>query len=134
MKNFSTGSPRSSASVPTEESDCRALTAWMTLKGLLFSHVPQETYTKSWGVKARNRAMGVRRGVPDYLVVVRGSGASRLVFVEMKRKGSPPSAVKDEQRTWLNELSKVPGVTAAVCRGFDEAERLISEEIKKYGG
>lgn len=52
-------------------------------KGLIavYSHIPNETYTTSWNQKKNNRLKGVRAGVPDYIIVIKGI----VVFLEMKR-------------------------------------------------
>lgn len=112
--------------IPTETEDCMALVEWMELKRLKFAHVPQETYTKSWAVKMKNRRMGVRKGVPDYLIV----HGTQVLFIEMKRKGSSPSDTSPEQIGWLKALNLVPGIKAHVCKGYDEAVRVITQELQ----
>lgn len=117
---------------PTETQDCMALVEWMEAKRLRFSHVPQETYTKSWSIKVKNKRMGVRKGVPDYLIILPQDDrheTSRLLFIEMKRKGTSPSDVSPEQRAWLADLNDVLGVTGVVCKGLDEAIAAIEKAI-----
>lgn len=133
------------AAPPTETQDCYALTEWLELQVRLgrvrcFSHVPQETYTKSWAVKTKNRRMGVRKGVPDYLVVIPTRATRhqldgttrtmRLLFVEMKRKNASPSDTSPEQLSWIAALGQVAGVEARVCKGYDEAVAFIEREIQ----
>lgn len=104
---------------PTEYDECLALVHYLELRGFLFTHIPAETFTRSWGIKMKNKRMGVRSGFPDYVAIVKG----RLFFIEMKRKKG--SKVSPEQRQWIEELNKVPNVVAAICRGADEAIELI---------
>jgi len=123
--------------VPTEEQDCVAFAQWLDLHRIRFSHVPMETFTKSRRVKGRNAAMGVRPGVPDYLIVLERRAAGkpaerRLLFVEMKREGAPPSAVRPEQREWLEALGGVPGATAVVCRGYEEAVLAVKDAERNW--
>ena len=117
------------AFIPTEDQDCIALVRWMELHRLRFSHVPQETFTKSWGVKMKNKQKGVRKGVPDYIIFPR---PDCLLFIEMKRKGmdNQLSAVKPEQRQWIDALNLVPGVKAMICCGYDAAVAAIEKEMK----
>jgi len=106
---------------PTEYAECLVLVEWLELQQnlgnvLLFSHVPSETFTKSWKQKAKNKASGVRRGVPDYIVI---TGASHVCFVEMKRISR--SNTSAEQKEWIEALSDCqPTVHAKVCYGAQE--------------
>lgn len=136
-KPFNVWEPR----IPTEDEDCKALVQWMELKRLRFSHIPQETFTKSWKVKARNKAMGVKPGIPDYIVHLPAKvstqtgetdSPARLLFIEMKRKGldNQPSRTSPEQRAWLAMLNEVPYVCAVVCYGYDQAVAAIEAELK----
>ena len=112
--------------IPTEDEDCYSLVEWMEAKRLRFSHIPQETFTRSWGIKMKNKKKGVRKGVPDYIIVHEG----KLCFIEMKRAVHRLSHFTDEQREWLKALGKVPGVTAAVCYGLDEAISTLERFLK----
>ena len=127
---------KSRALIPTEDQDCMTLVLWMEAKRLRFSHVPQETFTKSWGVKMKNKQKGVRKGVPDYIIFPK-PGA--LLFIEMKRhedglkqnRLNRENAVKPEQREWIEALNGVPGVKAIVCCGYDEAVAAITDEMNR---
>ena len=112
--------------LPTETEDCIAFAEWLELHPKIrFSHIPMSTYTTSKKVKGRIWAMGVRPGVPDYLLIIGG----RVMFIEMKRVGSTASAVSDHQRAWLKDLAAA-GVTAVVCRGYDEAVSAVKKLMK----
>lgn len=90
------------------------------MRGHKFSAIPHSTYTTSWKVKSRNKATGVRPGVPDMMVIV----DEQLVFVELKRrKGGTTSP---EQLDWIEALNDA-GVPAKVCRGADEAISFINQ-------
>ncbi len=112
--------------VPTEAEEARTLVAYLRVRGYAFHHSPNETGSS---MEARRRAVrvkreGVSRGFPDYLIVV----GNRLVFIELKRvKGSVTSP---EQLKWLAVLDMIPGVTAAIARGAEQAINII-EEVRK---
>jgi hypothetical protein len=109
---------------PTEAEEAYTLVDYLRLKGLFFCHINNEMYTKSWNQKRRMLAMGSAKGLPDYLIVV----GNRLVFIELKRvKGSVTSP---EQLKWLAVLDMIPGVTAAIARGAEQAINII-EEVRK---
>lgn len=71
----------------------------------------------------RLKAAGAKSGVPDLcLPVVRyGSGEEHHgLYIEMKRRRAPPSALSASQRWWIDRLSD-QGYRVEVCRGADEA-------------
>ena len=103
----------------SEYEEAVVLAQYLTLKGYKFSHIPAETFTKSWGVKMRNKRQGVNRGVPDYLIVK----GNKLIFCELKRtKGG---VISEQQQSWINALNECMGVVAFVAKGFEEAKKMI---------
>lgn len=99
-----------------------------------YSHIPQETFTKSWVTKNKNKAMGVRAGVPDMLIVF----PNTVLFLELKRlKGGK---VSDSQKSWIEALNKIAAgtayaqgrsqVSAVVACGFDEAKTAIDNLLE----
>lgn len=130
--------------IPSEDNECMALSQYLRLKGLRFSHIAQETpmvsyrsgvRTPNWKTIRRTKAIGVNKGVPDYIVVIErkatemaGPRNNILIFIEMKRKKK--GIVSPEQAEWINALNKVFGVVAVVCRGFDEAKNVIDAYVK----
>ncbi len=104
--------------IPTEEVEQMHLVMYCRSKGYKFFRVPNETYTKSWSQKRKNKELGVVRGVPDLFIVAHG----RLMAVEMKRvKGSVTSP---EQKEWVETLNSV-GVPSKICKGAEEAIEFI---------
>lgn len=64
----------------------------------------------------RLKAKGVRRGVPDHVVVHVATGET--LWVEMKRvKGG---AVSKDQKRWLAALRN-----ATVCKGYKDARAAV---------
>ena len=109
--------------IPTEHDEAIALADYLTAKGYLFSHIPQETFTKSWGTKMRNKREGVHKGVPDYIIIIR----TKTCFIELKRtKGG---VVSPEQQLWIDALNDC-GCPSIIARGADEAIDFI-EQIAK---
>lgn len=112
----------------TEDQEGQALAGYLLLlqrmgRILLYSHIPHETYTKYISVKRRNTQQGLRRGVPDYIIV----NQNKVIFIELKR--TRKSTTSPEQLEWIEGLQ---GKTthAKVCKGFDEAKAYIEKEIK----
>lgn len=74
---------------------------------------------------ARMVAQGVRPGVPD-LMIPRAAGKYHGLFIEMKReKGSTTTS---DQKAWIAALN-AEGYFATVCKGFDEARKIIEQYI-----
>ena len=114
---------------PLEQAECRTFVEYLELlqkqgKIGLFTHSSNETYTKSWKIKNRNKAMGVRAGMPDYLICL--PAHKTLLFIEMKRVKGGTLTV--EQKAWLKMLNEC-GVIALVAKGFDEANAILERYV-----
>ena len=115
---------------PTEYEECVTLAEYLQVlknqkKIAVYTHTPQETYTKSWSQKAKNKKQGVTKGIPDYVIV---TSNKKVLFIEMKRKKG--NKATKEQKEWIESLQGINGIIADVCYGFDEAKKLIDEAIK----
>ena len=127
---------------PTEAQEQEAFVQWLRLKGYPHFRVPNETYTRSWSQKAKNKKLGVSSGVPDLFVAVpfppphliiahkdRDDEVRNktLVAIEMKRKkGGTTSA---NQKKWIKTLNEA-SIQTVVCKGCDAAIEFI-ESITK---
>ena len=104
---------------PTEFQEAKVFAAWLSTQKVIFSHLAQETFTRSWGIKMKNKISGVHSGVPDYIIITDNG----LLFVELKRtKGG---VVSDAQRYWIESLNKCAGVQAEVCKGAEQAIEFV---------
>src|SRR5690606_19999430 len=65
---------------------------------------------------SRGEHWGADSGWPDLFAVRDG----RAYAIEIK---VPPDEPTDEQRTWLRELDRLPGVTAAIFRSCGDRAR-----------
>jgi hypothetical protein len=135
--------------IPSEDSDCEAFAKYLRIKKLRFSHINNESpavrmvgrqasgkpiWKKNFKTLARNEAMGVNGGVPDYIILIErkatekaGARNSTLLFIEMKREKG--GVVSPEQADWINALNNVFGCVAVVCRGFDQAKETVDAFI-----
>lgn len=117
-------SSRTPIDLLTEDEECFLLVEYLEAKRIKFAHIHNEMYTKYWSQKNRAKALGVRPGVPDYMMIVNG----KMVFIEMKRKKK--SKVSDHQKIWLEELNKINNVYGFICYGYDEAKEVIESLCK----
>lgn len=118
--------------IPLEYDEQCLLVEYLELRGLLFSKTAQETFTRSWGTKMKNRQSGLRKGLPDMFVFLppekTKGGVGILLAIEMKRiKGGVTSP---EQQIWQDSLNRVLGVEARVCKGFEEAKIFVDKFLK----
>lgn len=81
----------------------------------LLHHIKNET-TGGAAEVAADKAMGVKKGVPDLCLPVTRGGFHGL-YIEMK---TPSGRASDAQRWWMMELTK-QGYRAVVCHGYDAA-------------
>lgn len=92
-------------------------------KVLAYSAVPNNTYTNSWKQKHKQKAEGVRPGVPDLIIVTE----KNVLFIEMKKVSG--GRLSDYQKNWLSVLPSKK-VEAHVCKGFVQAKKVVDELIK----
>ena len=118
---------------PLEKHEQAAFVQWLELQGLLFSATAQSTFTTSWNQKRLNHTTGLRKGVPDMLVIISPEqskdGERYILFIEMKRlKGG---VVSKEQKHWIAAINDGdPTAAAYVCKGAAEAIKTISHYLK----
>jgi 3-oxoacyl-[acyl-carrier-protein] synthase III len=106
--------------VPTEAYEGRMLADWLDAKGVLYTHIASESSSRRQGI--RNKQQGVRKGAPDYVIVLK----SKVLFIELKRrKGGRVSA---EQKVWVERLTAA-GAHAKVCLGWLEAKSFVEEHL-----
>jgi len=114
---------------PKEFSEQRRLVKYLTSLKLRFSALPLDTWTGSFSIMAKNRAGGVRKGVPDIVVVIEPWQSKNfegaLLFIEMKRVTG--GRLSPEQKEWIDSLNLVSNVYARCCKGFVEAKCFVDE-------
>lgn len=93
---------------------------YLEARGFKFTAIPNHTYTTSWKQKTHNKALGLRAGLCDLLVLIPNVG---LVFIEMKRVKK--SATSSEQQEWVDALNEFKGVAAHICKGAQVAIETI---------
>ena len=90
---------------PSEESEQRALAAWLDIKKLWWCHVPNGGLRHSMtGLKLK--AQGAKPGVPDILIFTPppNNPAARGVAIEVKRTSR--GVLSGDQRIWLQQLER----------------------------
>lgn len=81
----------------------------------LLHHIKNET-TGGAAEVAADKAMGVKKGVPDLCLPVTRGGFHGL-YIEMK---TPSGKASEAQRWWVTRLTE-QGYRAVVCHGYDTA-------------
>ena len=115
-------------STPTEAQEGHTLVAYLRLRGIPFTHTPNETGSSP---EARRRAVrmkqqGVSRGFPDYIIVTN----TGIIFIELKRATKSLSRVSPEQKQWIETLSAA-GSPAYIAYGAEEAIAFIEQHQRK---
>jgi hypothetical protein len=109
--------------IAREDQECYTLVEYLELKGLKYSHIHHEMFTTSMAQRSKAKRLGVKSGLPDYIICLPG----KLLFIEMKRKKN--SHTSKEQHEWINALNSINGVCAYVAHGFDEAKIIIDKHL-----
>jgi hypothetical protein len=112
----------------SEYDECVALKEYLDIlvrqnKIIHYTHVPNETFTRDWGTKMKNKRLGVQKGFPDYVILL----CDGMLFIEMKRVKR--STISYEQQEWIRLLDGYVDCYAKVCHGFNEAEEFIKEHL-----
>lgn len=117
--------------VPTESVEQQCLFRWADFQSgkypelELMYHIPNEG-KRSRSTGARMKAEGLKPGVPDICLPVPRSGYHGL-YIELKRlRGNCTTKNQDE---WIAKLEN-QGYRAEVCRGWEEASRIILEYLE----
>lgn len=96
-------------------------------------HIPNETRTPYRGELAKQKKMGVSKGIPDFIIVIPAElcnlWRSILLFVEMKRQDGKPYDVKPEQRRRLDALEQVEDVWTFVAFWAEQAINFVSDYL-----
>lgn len=116
--------------IPSESAEQQHLFQWARM--MSGAHPELALMYKITNEGRRNRANGARmvaegmkKGVPDICLPVARAGHHGL-YIELKRERN--SRVTKEQLEWIEALMD-QGYAAAVCRGCDEAIRLITDYL-----
>lgn len=91
-------------------------------KVILFTSIPNSTFTKSWSAKVKNTKTGLRPGFPD-LVIIFPNG---VLFLELKKEKG--SVVSPYQKAWQEALLG-RGLHAVIAKGFDAAKQAIDTYV-----
>lgn len=118
--------------VPTEYSEQVELFKWARLvktplgplSNYMFA-IPNEG-KRSHQTAARLKAQGLRPGIPDVMIALPMNGKPGL-FIEMKRQKG--SKVSDNQKRWLDRLSRA-GYVTAVALGFEQAREIVERYLE----
>lgn len=113
--------------IPTENQEQRNLIQWANLRRGLYPELEWLHAIPNGGKRSKIEAAclvaeGVKAGVPDLHLPVARHGFHGL-WIEMKRKQG--GFVSTEQRRWLDAM-QVNGYCAGVCKGWEEAAKLIT--------
>jgi hypothetical protein len=123
--------------VPTESQEAKDVAIYLrTLRQynqiLCFTKSNQETFTASWGTKARNKSEGLEKGLPDFIIVTKKC----VLFVELKKQkgvrgGASGSKLSPEQELWIKSINGLQSkeVHATVAYGASEAIDFIEKYL-----
>ena len=117
--------------VPTESAEQQTLFRWAELQSGKYPELRLMFHIPNGGKRSKSEAVrfaleGVKPGVPDVCLPVARGGFHGL-YVEMKRQKS--GRVSGDQNDWIEAL-QAQGYAATVCRGWEEAARVILVYLK----
>ena len=114
--------------IPLEDEEYDLIVKYLNDMGFVYTHIPMETYTKSWSVKKKNKRIGVKSGFPDYIIIIPywwvGKRHNVLLFAEIKRRKKSLSHTSTQQKEWIHNL-KSCNQLAEVFYGAEELKHYI---------
>jgi penicillin-binding protein-related factor A (putative recombinase) len=119
---------------PKEDIESKAFASWLDemvkyKKVDCFSHIPNETSIKNMAYLSKMKAMGKRKGVPDFIIVIK----TKIIFIEMKRQknqnGTCASVVSPEQIDWIKKLNDA-GAYGCIAYGCNDAISYVEAKSK----
>lgn len=113
---------------PSEDDEQIAVVTYLTYKGLLFHHSPNEG-KRTARTGARLKSLGTKPGFPD-LFVYEPRGRYKGLAIEMKTLTGRPTK---EQKQWISDL-KARGYASFVCHGANEAICIIDKYLTQKEG
>ncbi len=117
--------------VPFEDDEQKALVQWLTIRGVMFFAVPNESgRSNAWARASWRKSMGVRSGAPDLVIIDRAAGPHcRPVAVEMKRqRGSKTS----DAQLQMHADMRARGWLVIVAKGANDAiEQLAAAGVTR---
>jgi hypothetical protein len=108
----------------SETQECIELAIWLKRKRILFTHVPNGGL-RSGREAAKFQAMGVSRGVPDYLIFDAPEDYCGVALEMKKESGGRTSPVQEK---WHRELRQ-RGWIVLVANGY----RTAIEQLEGLG-
>jgi len=115
--------------VPLEKDEQKEFIIYLKKKRLIYASISNENIlsylnrTIAVRVMKELKEMGLQKGFTDLMVML----PNKIIFIEMKRiKGSKTSR---EQKVWNMVLDALPYASAYICKGCDEAIKVIEEEL-----
>jgi hypothetical protein len=122
---------------PSESAEAKALASYLNAlvqykQIICYTKTAQETFTTSWGAKMRQKAEGVQKGIPDYVILAK----TKVIFLELKKQkgkrgGNNGSVISPEQQLWIDILNNYQSkeIVATIAHGADEAIKFIRQHI-----
>lgn len=119
--------------IPHEANEQEALSRWVRFARCIYPELDLLYHIPNGGSRNRLEAanlkrQGVKAGVPDLCLPV-ARGKYHGLYIEMKYGKNKTS---DKQNEWISALT-VQGYAAAVCYGWEEAQRLITKYLNLKG-
>ena len=97
---------------------------WLRRNNIFFYAIPNGGSRNYYEAIAMKKA-GLLAGVPDLCLPMASKGKHSL-YIEMKRKSG--GVVSESQKTVMERLNEF-GNHAVVCRGFEEAQKVILDYL-----
>lgn len=90
-------------------------------KIVMFTSIPNATWTPSWGQKIKNKKAGLNPGFPDLIILTK----TKAFCIELKVH---PNKTTEQQREWHMSLNRV-GISTWTAFSYEAAKECIDSEL-----
>lgn len=107
----------------TEYEECKVFANYLREQWIRFSHIPNSTWTPSWGQRTKNKLLWVSSWFPDYVIVVPTKEKwPQIVYIEMKVVKW--WTISENQYSWIRSIESCWQIVT-VCRWSQEAIEYV---------
>ena len=111
----------------SEAQEQKNLVQWLELNNYKFTAVPNDTFTKSWAIKNKNKSIWVRPWMSDLIIILK---RGNILFLELKKSpwkkwGMNWSVVSEHQLSWQKAINSCVWVQYEIVQWCEKSIELI---------
>jgi hypothetical protein len=104
----------------SEDYEQQQLVSYLEYKQYTYTSIPNSTFTKSWSVKAKNKALWLRPWMSDLIIILK---RGNVLFLELKKArgkqwGLNWSVISKFQLNWQEKINECKWSQYVICHWY----------------